>query len=203
MTEELQHTESGTSPPRKRQLARLPRGRQESRDVILEHEEAGGRTAARLVRVEGGGVDRTTGQALKVYFELTVKLPHQQEVTRTFSGQGDPVIAERNARMAYLMAQHSCVDFSLPVGELGERIWPEPKNLTTLAKLQAGREWPDSLLRTRMNSGDSHADSPSSGGAAMGMAWTRREGLFREVPVGQLEAEDMVTLALAPTEVQQ
>jgi hypothetical protein len=119
----------------KRRLTRIPRSRGESRETILEHEEADGRIRARLVRVEAGGVDRTTGASLKVYFELTAKLPREPEVTRTFAGQGDRVTAEWNARIAYLMAQHGTVDFDTPLGELGPRLWPEPRNLTALFHL--------------------------------------------------------------------
>ncbi len=155
----------------KRQLRRIPRTPGETRATILDHGEAGGRLAARLVRVEGGGVDRTTGQPLKVYFELTVKVPGAPEVTRTFAGQGDPIAGEWNARLAYLMAQHGVVDFSTSLGDLPPRLWPEPKNLTALARLAEGL----AASGTRINRGDSHANLTATGGAAPSTRPTRSE----------------------------
>jgi hypothetical protein len=145
-----------------RRLRRIPRSPGETREVILAYDAAAGRIEARLVRVEGGGVDRTTGHPCKVYFELTAKVPREPEVTRIFAGQGDPVRGEINARVAYLMAQHGCVDFTRPVGELGPRLWPEPKNLTALARLAEAA----AASGTRMNSGDSHTDLVAGGWVA-------------------------------------
>jgi len=167
MNEALEFTESGSSPPKRRGLSKLQRIGGEVREVILAHEEAAGRIAARLVKVETGGVDRETGQPLRTYFEVTIKLPNKAEVTHTFSAQGDQLKAEWNARIAYLAAQHGIVDLSTPLADFGERLWPEPKNLTALAKLRERFGWPETLRRTRMNSGDSHADSPTEGEAAI------------------------------------
>lgn len=103
-------------PTPKRRLRRIPRTPGETRETILAYAGAAGRISARLVRVEGGGVDRTTGAPLEVYFELTVKVPREPEVTRPFAGQGDPVAAEWNARVAYLMAQHGVTRISRHAG---------------------------------------------------------------------------------------
>src|SRR5437660_4616748 len=80
----LEHTENGNS-PLTRSLSKLRRVGGEVREIILAHQAAGGREAARIVKVETGGVDRTTGQPLLIYFEVTVKLPRQPEVIHTFS----------------------------------------------------------------------------------------------------------------------
>lgn len=71
-------------------------------------------------------------------------------------------MAEWNARVAYLMAQHGISDFTTALGDIGERLWPEPKNLTALSHPRFEKIL--EAARTRMNSGDSHAESPSGGG---------------------------------------
>ena len=131
----------------------------ESRAVLLAHVERD--IAARLVRVGSGGVDRETGDPAHTYFEITVKVPRTPENTKTFS-------SERNARIAYLVAQHGVVDFATPLMDLGPRLWQEPKNMTLLAGGSTGRcGRPKGLSRTRINSGDFDARSPKAGGGAI------------------------------------
>jgi hypothetical protein len=184
--------------------------RVESREILLHHEAP--HTDVSLVRVGTGGVDRKTGAPLHTYWEMTAKLRGHALTTRTFSH-------ESNARIAYLMAQHGETDFSAALKDLGPRLWPEPKNLTALATLPR-REGPmspvwahpgppctgescwchggedDPASGTRMNTGDSEAESSNGGGAA---PWTRpdRPELFREVPVEEIEAEESAVLAAA------
>lgn len=192
-----------TASPTKAHLSSLPKIRGESRTVLLHHDEA--QAAARLVRVETGGVDRQTGAPASAFYEVTVKLHRQPEVTRTFAH-------ERNARLAYLMAQHGATDFTTALADLGPRLWPEPKNLAALDRLPrwdppVSPVWtrpphrscpldcwcrPEPLQvapGTRINSGDSDADSllaPTPAPATR----PGRESLFREVPVADLVAEE-------------
>jgi hypothetical protein len=173
-----------TKPRRTSKRTRPNRG--ESREILLHHEAP--HTDVSLVRVGTGGVDRKTGAPLHTYWEMTAKLRGHALTTRTFSH-------ESNARIAYLMAQHGETDFSTVLKDLGPRLWPEPKNLTALAALPR-REVPMSPVWTRMNTGDSEAESSNGGGAA---PWTRpdRPELFREVPVEEIEAEESAVLAAA------
>jgi hypothetical protein len=172
-----------------RKLKAVPSGREESRTVLLEHEETAG--SARLIRVETGGVDRVTGEALKVYFELQTAGFRKPSLTRTFSGQGDRRRAEYNARVAFLMAQYGVTDFSTTLADIGPRIWESPKNMAALASLADVRD----ASRTRMDSGDSEAErAPGPGGATT--PFTRRPELFREVPAEELEAEDAAIIAV-------
>ena len=165
---------------------RIRQTRGESREILLHHEAP--HTDAKLIRVGTGGVDRQTGEPLVTYFEVVAKLRRQAEVTRTFR-------SEWNARIAYLMAQHGELDFTAQLGAIGERVWPEPKNLTALGKMER-RDPPVSPVWTRMDTGDSEADSELGLGVA---PWIRpeRPGLFREVPVEELEAEEQAVLRAA------
>ena len=165
---------------------RTRQSRGESREILLHHEAP--HTDVSLVRVGTGGVDRKTGDPLHTYWETTAKLRGHALVARTFSH-------ESNARIAYLMAQHGVTDFTTTLGEIEERIWTEPRNLTALATLPR-REVPMSTVWTRMNTGDSEAESTNGGGTA---PWTRpsRPGLFREVPVEELAAEESSVLTAA------
>jgi len=131
-------------------VSRLRQVRDESRDVLLSHAEP--QVSVRLVKVGTGGVDRTTGEPLMVFYEITTKVRGHAEVIRTFSH-------ERNARIAYLMAQSGIVDFSTPLGDIGPRLWQEPKNMTALAALDSAPARP----RTRMDTGDSHVDLEDQG----------------------------------------
>jgi hypothetical protein len=151
--------------------------RGESRDTVLSHEAP--HTSVQLVKVGTGGVDRQTGEPIRTYWEMTAKLPRQPEHTYTTSH-------ERNA---YLMAQHGIVDLSTPLEDIGERQWHEPRNMTPLAGL-APRDVPRSPVWTRMDSGDSAPDLDFRLDTA---PWTRpdRPGLFREVPIAELEAEEV------------
>jgi len=197
-----------TKPRRTSKRTRPTRG--ESREILLHHEAP--HTDVSLVRVGTGGVDRKTGAPLHTYWEMTAKLRGHALTTRMFSH-------ESNARIAYLMAQHGVTDFSTALGEIEERIWPEPKNLTALATLPR-REVPvspvwaqpephcpgeacwchggqgESASETRMNGGDSGPQPANDGGAA---PWTRPScpGLFREVPVEELAAEESSVLTAA------
>jgi len=189
---------------------RTRQSRGESREILLHHEAP--HTDVSLVRVGTGGVDRKTGDPLHTYWETTAKLRGHALVARTFSH-------ESNARIAYLMAQHGVTDFTTTLGEIEERIWTEPRNLTALATLPR-REVPVSPVwgrpkppcpgdgcwchggqdepapRTRMNTGDSEPEFSNGGGTA---PWTRpgRPGLFREAPVEELAAEESAVLAAA------
>lgn len=159
---------AGSSPPKRgRSLSKLQRVAGETREVILSHEEAAGRIQARLVKVEGGGVDRATGKSVKVWYETTVKVPREPEVTRIFTSGGDPAMAEWNARVTYLTVQHGIADLSTPLADIEERLWSEPKNLTALAKLRDRFGWPDTLPRTRINTGDSEPECAGAGVMAM------------------------------------
>jgi len=206
----MSSTEAATATKPRRPSKRTRPTRGESREILLHHEAP--HTDVSLVRVGTGGVDRKTGDPLHTYWETTAKLRGHALVTRTFSH-------ESNARIAYLMAQHGVTDFSTALGDLGPRLWPEPKNLTALATLPR-REVPVSPVwaqpephcpgeacwchvgqgavasGTRMFSGDSEAESTNGRGAA---PWTRpsRPGLFREVPVEELAAEESSVLTAA------
>jgi hypothetical protein len=136
--------------------------REESRDTVLSHEAP--HTAVRLVRVGTGGVDRQTGAPLRTYWETEVKLRGHAGVTRTFSH-------ERNARIAYLMAQYGVTDFTTLVADLGGRLWEEPRNMTALSKLEPVMTALSKLEPVapcsgpRMNGGDSEPDSQEAGQA--------------------------------------
>ena len=151
-----------------RKLKAVQRVAGELRTVILEHASVEG--SARITRVETGGVDRETGEALRVYFEVTVTGFRKPMATRLFSGQGNPRIAEYNARVAYLLAQYGIIDdYSLPIGAItGPRLWEEPRNMTKLEALSACRRVLPAP-RTRMNTGDFDAElRPTLGGCPGG-----------------------------------
>jgi hypothetical protein len=130
--------------------------------VVQTHNDPEARTAARLVRVETGGVDRRTGKPLKTYFEVTAKVPKKvDEVTRTFAGVADigatdraalgyprqPVTAamtaaaqragERNAELVFLAAQHGVSDLSAPLRELPTGLLRAYRDRGALATSQA------------------------------------------------------------------
>ncbi len=202
-------------------LSMMEKVRGESRKVVDTHAGAEERTAVRMVRVETGGVDRVTGEPLKVFYEVTAKVPGREEVTRVYAGKG----AERNAELVFLAAQHGVVNLSTPLYELPRKLWkayrdegafdyliehlPEgfwlwgirPLCWPTPVGLQPRPELTEHMAKlgrvetgTRINSGDSHADLAS--GQEDGQTGIPGPGsLFREVPVEELQAEETAVQA--------
>jgi hypothetical protein len=97
-------------------LTKVKRERGQSRTVIDTCEDPETKTAARLVRIETGGVDRKTGKPLRFFFEVTAKVPGAEEVTKTFK-------AERNARLVFLAAKHGVVDLGTRLAALPPKLW--------------------------------------------------------------------------------
>jgi hypothetical protein len=169
-------------------LTKVKRERGQSRTVIDTCEDPETKTAARLVRIETGGVDRKTGKPLRFFFEVTAKVPGAEEVTKTFK-------AERNARLVFLAAKHGVVDLGTRLAALPPKLWRAFRDAGAFSTLQAqahetlwlmGKRppcWPalKDLLPlhgaaqhlailglspdgTRMNTGDSEADGGPGGG---------------------------------------
>jgi hypothetical protein len=166
--------------------SRVPRVRGESREIVERHQDGDAAIAARLVKVESGGVDRTTGAPAKVYYEVTAKVPGAAEVTRTFAEKW-------NARITYACARHGVVDFTRHLAEMPSRLWRELRDLgafryweTTLdpnlwMMTVRPRDWPGvptvpaehnakesrGRRHTRINSGANERGIPSEAQPAM------------------------------------